>query len=227
MKIGFPVQAVSQFAHQDGQVERTQTREEAFPQRGQVVQGRDIGGDHFFQAGPLHLHDNVFPVRHGRLVYLGDGGGGQRRFAKRREQFRQRRAQFKFNRFPHCVKTLRRQLVQQQFQLIDIRVRQQVAAQCQDLAELEKGQPQFLEGFPHLFRRRPMIPAAQGAQKLVPGEHAQDLQQSRRRSQQTAFLRIDQYCHVFLPNVMCLILDALPADLRGLGNLGGLTGITG
>jgi hypothetical protein len=41
------------------------------------------------------------------------------------------------------------------------------------LAEVESGQPQFLEGLPYLFRQRLMSLACQRSQKLAPGEHAQ------------------------------------------------------
>ena len=66
-------------------------------------------------------------------------------------------------------------MVVKQLQLIDVGVRQQVAPHREHLSEFEKGQPQFLEGFPYLFRRGPMSLAEEGAQELVSGEHAQDL----------------------------------------------------
>ena len=46
-----------------------------------------------------------------------------------------------------------------------------------------------------------MIPAAQCPQKLVPGKHAQNVHQPRRRTQQAAAIRVD-HCHAFLPTVM-------------------------
>ena len=201
------LQALGKFTHHHREVERAQTRKEPFSQRYQVSQCRDVRGDHCFKAGSLHLHGHVTPVLHCRLMHLGDGGGGQRRFAERCEQLRQRGAQFDFDRRAHLVNAHRRQLVVQQLQLIDVGVRQQVAPHREHLSEFEKGQPQFLEGFPNLFRRRPMSLAEQGSQELVSGEHAQDLHESRHRSPHTAFLRVNRYSQARTPTA---ILRSVP-----------------
>ena len=191
-EICFTVQTVGKLTHQHRQIKRQQAREEALPQRHQIRQRRNIGGDYIFQAWPLHLDGNMTPVLHCRLVHLGDGGGGQRCFAKRSEQLRQRGTKLRFHHLPNCINALRRQLVVQLLQLIDVGLRQQVTPHGEHLAEFKEGETKFLEGLPHLFRRRPMPLAAQDAQELVTGKHAQYLQKPRRYSPQTAFLRIDQ-----------------------------------
>jgi len=77
---------------------------------------------------------------------------------------------------------------------------QQIAPQREHLPELKKGEPQFLEGFPHLFRRRPIALAKQSSQELVSDKHAEDLHESRCRSQQAAFLWDIKcfHCHFIL-----------------------------
>ena len=64
----------------------------------------------------------------------------------------------------------------QKLEFVDVGIRQQVAPQGEHLSELEKGQSQFLEGFPHLRRLRPVVLAAHDAQELVPGQYPQYLQ---------------------------------------------------
>jgi hypothetical protein len=48
--------------------------------------------------------------------------------------------------------------------------------------------------------------AAQGTQKLVPREYAQDLHEPRGRPQQAAFFRVNYYGHALLPADMRRII---------------------
>ena len=75
----------------------------------------------------------------------------------------------------------------QQCQLIDVGLRQQVAAHREHLSEFEKDETQFFDGFTYLLRCRPMRPTEHGAQNFVAREHAQDLQQARCRLQHSGF----------------------------------------
>ena len=93
-EIGFPVQACGEFPHQYGQIERAQARKELLPDLYQVEHRRDIGGDHLFEAGALHLYRHATPGVQRSLVYLGDGGRGQRCFAEGCEELRHRLAEF-------------------------------------------------------------------------------------------------------------------------------------
>ena len=83
----------------------------------------------------------------------------------------------------------------QQFQLVDVDSRQQIVPHREYLPKLEEDQPQFFKGFPHLHRCRPMPPAEQGPEDLVAGEHTQDLEQPRQRSQRAALVSFDRFSH--------------------------------
>jgi hypothetical protein len=107
----------------------------------------------------------------------------------------QRCAQFGFDRRAHRVNVIAA-LVVQLLQLIDIASGSRSRAQRENLSEFEKGQPQFLEGFPDLLRRRPVALAAQSAQERRASTRRICI--SRGAAASGAF-PADRYSHVFLP----------------------------
>ena len=93
---------------------------------------------------------------------------------------------------------------------------QQVTPHREHLSELEKNQPEFLEGFPYVLRGGPLSFYEWGAQEFVSDEHAQDLRYSRHRAPHAALLRADHCSYVPIPTIIRgTIRDAVFWPLSG------------
>jgi hypothetical protein len=103
---------------------------------------------------PAHLDHNGLAAGQPSPVNLGDGGGGQRGPGKFRKKLRDGMAQFPNDLRLDGLGGHRRNLVLQLAQFGDILPGQDVGPGRQQLAELDKGRPEFLQGEPQTLGTR-------------------------------------------------------------------------
>lgn len=176
---------------------------QALAQVYQQPQRRNVLRDGLCQAGALHFDRDAAAVEQGGIMHLGNRRRTERGFAKGREHFVERCAEFGFNGRTHCFEAHRRQFVVQQLEFRGVLFREQVALNGEHLAELDEGQAEFLNCLPNGLRRRRLRLPEQKAQYPVPAQHTQDAEQSPRRADLFVGGRLSHYRHVILPEFHC------------------------
>ena len=132
-------------------------------QEREVEHDLQIHLDKLFHARALDLHRHLFARLQFRLVDLGDGGGGDGRFAELPEQGLQRHAELRRHHGLGFRGRKGRHRVLELFQGGGPFRRQQIRPVAHHLAQLDEGGAQFLEGGAEAFGPREMC--ARGARR--------------------------------------------------------------